>query len=319
MSKIHSVKVPRLYKVASSVLKSFQEGQGSVKTLVFQARKKHPNVKALFALVNECLKHEQDLLLALESLKILQLEQPLDKNLALILVTELIFGKKSLPGESKPIQTVLKYQAKLQEFLSQNSNSSVQNVVQPRYVRVNLLKTSLDSILVDFKRDGFELVKTPSNYKDFIDKVVTLKENEFMLDFHMQDFLLVFPHKTQFYDHPLYLDGSLVLQDKASCLSVFALNPDPGSVLFDACAAPGMKTCQAQAHVGTQGQVIAVERNGKRFKILNEITGKYCKAKPVKTIQADFLQLNPEDYSQVEFIVADPTCSGSGTYFFHYS
>lgn len=48
----HSVKVPRLYKVATSILKSFKNGEGSVKTLVYdaKAKKKHPNVKAILAL-----------------------------------------------------------------------------------------------------------------------------------------------------------------------------------------------------------------------------------------------------------------------------
>ena len=32
--------------------------------------------------------------------------------------------------------------------------------------------------------------------------------------------------------------------DKASCLSVEALNPPSGCTLLDSCAAPGMKTCQ---------------------------------------------------------------------------
>jgi hypothetical protein len=38
--------------VATSILKSFKNGEGSVKTLVYdaKAKKKHPNVKALFAL-----------------------------------------------------------------------------------------------------------------------------------------------------------------------------------------------------------------------------------------------------------------------------
>ena len=34
------------------------------------------------------------------------------------------------------------------------------------------------------------------------------------------------------------------LLDKASCLSVEALNPPIGCTLLDSCAAPGMKTCQ---------------------------------------------------------------------------
>merc|ERR1712025_879670 len=102
---------------------------------------------------------------------------------------------------------------------------------------------------------------------------------EFMLDYHLPKSLLVFQSKTQFYDHPLYLDGSLVLQDKASCLSVEALEPPPGCALLDACAAPGMKSCQAAAivcHKG-RGQVIAVERDSERFKVLKKIIAKHCK------------------------------------------
>ena len=117
MKPEHSVKVPRLYKVASSVLKNYQSGQGSVKTLVYEARKKHPNVKALFALVNESLKHEQNVKSAFEKLQLLETEKPLDYTLALILTTELVFGKKVLPGQSKPILTILKYENKLKELI----------------------------------------------------------------------------------------------------------------------------------------------------------------------------------------------------------
>lgn len=38
----HSVKVPRLYKVASTVAKAHKEGLGSIKHLVFEKKKKHP-------------------------------------------------------------------------------------------------------------------------------------------------------------------------------------------------------------------------------------------------------------------------------------
>ena len=92
--KKHSIKVPRLYKVSTNVLKSFKEGKGSVKNFVYEAKKKHPNVKAIFALVTECLNNEKILNSAFAELEILNLEKPLDQNLALILATELLFGKK---------------------------------------------------------------------------------------------------------------------------------------------------------------------------------------------------------------------------------
>ena len=37
-SKQHSVKVPRLYKVASNILKDFHDGKDSIKNLVFNCK-----------------------------------------------------------------------------------------------------------------------------------------------------------------------------------------------------------------------------------------------------------------------------------------
>ena len=309
----HSIKVPKLYKVATSILKDYSNGQGSIKTLVYEARKKHPNVKALFALVNECVRNEKRLLDAFDEIDLLGQEKPLDKNLALILATELLLGKKTLPGESKPIQTLLRYQSRLEKSFK-SENNEIEQTKFARYVRVNLLKTTLDLVLTHFKREGLVQKNTPASYDEFCKAVVDLKEDEFMIDFHLKDYLLIFPPKTQFYDYPLYLDGSLVLQDKASCLTVAALNPTSGKVLLDACAAPGMKTSQALAMVQPEGKVIAIERNPKRYNVLNELLQKHSEWSEVaiETKNADFLQLNPEDFPNVEYLIVDPTCSGSG-------
>ena len=118
----HSIKVPKLYKVATSILKDFKNGQGSIKTLVYDARKKHPNVKALLALVNECVRYENRLLKAFNDVNLLENEKPLDQSLALILATELLIGKKTLPGESKPILTLLRYQSTLEKSFHSEKN-----------------------------------------------------------------------------------------------------------------------------------------------------------------------------------------------------
>ena len=229
----HSIKVPKLYKVATSILKDFKNGQGSIKTLVYDAKKKHPNVKALLALVSECVKHEDTLEKTFKNVDLLKNEPKFDKSLALILATELLYGKKTLPGESKPIKTLLCYRSKMTKYIHQNdlqTTESEEPKKQPRYVRVNLLKTSMDLVLTNFSREGFVLKPTPEKYEDFIGAIQNQKEFEFMVDFHLRDYLLVFPVGTHFYDHPLYLDGSLILQDKASCLPVACLDPSPGIV-----------------------------------------------------------------------------------------
>ena len=233
----HSIKVPKLYKVATSILKDFKNGQGSVKTLVYEGegKKKHPNVKALLALVSECIKHEVALEKTFQYVDLLKNEPKFDKSLALILATELLYGKKTLPGESKPIKTLLCYHSKMTKYIHQNdlqhTTEREEPKKQPRYVRVNLLKTSMDLVLTNFSREyGFVLNPTPENYEDFIGAIQNQKEFEFMVDFHLRDYLLVFPIGTHFYDNPLYLDGSLILQDKASCLPVACLNPNNGKI-----------------------------------------------------------------------------------------
>ena len=83
---------------------------------------------------------------------------------------------------------------------------------------------------------------------------------------------------------------------------------------MDACSAPGMKTSQALAMIQPNGNVIAIERDVKRFKVLNELLEKHCnnKTEIIDTLNSDFLKLNPEEFPHVDYIIVDPTCSGSG-------
>jgi hypothetical protein len=53
--------------------------------------KKHPNFKAIFALVTACTDHLLELESAFTDLDILNKEKPLDQDLAFILATELIW------------------------------------------------------------------------------------------------------------------------------------------------------------------------------------------------------------------------------------
>jgi hypothetical protein len=50
-------------------------------------------------------------------------------------------------------------------------------------------------------------------YTSFLDRVASLAEDEFIQDLHIKE-LFIFPNRTEFYKHPLYLEGSIILQDK---------------------------------------------------------------------------------------------------------
>lgn len=63
-------------------------------------------------------------------------------------------------------------------------------------------------------------------------------------------------------------------------------------------------------------KIYAVEQHGERFKTLNEMVAKmdcFC----VETINADSLQLDETRCPDVEYILVDPSCSGSGTILSH--
>jgi 25S rRNA (cytosine2278-C5)-methyltransferase len=58
-----------------------------------------------------------------------------------------------------------------------------------------------------------------------------------------------------------YKSGSIILQDKASCIPANLLAVKSGANVLDACAAPGNKTTQLAAAVGRDGHVFAVEKD----------------------------------------------------------
>lgn len=100
------------------------------------------------------------------------------------------------------------------------------------------------------------------------------------------------------------------IQNFSSCLPAFILNPEPGSTVIDATAAPGNKTTHMCSIMNNTGKIYAFERDEKRFKTLVEQVEKYG-AKNIETIHQDFLKSNPEEY-KVDYVMVDPSCSGSG-------
>lgn len=70
------------------------------------------------ALVLKSLQHSSTIDKLFERTEMLTKEQNINPDLASVLATELIWGKRCLEGESKPVQTVLKYQESFLQMLS---------------------------------------------------------------------------------------------------------------------------------------------------------------------------------------------------------
>lgn len=77
------------------------------------------------------------------------------------------------------------------------------------------------------------------------------------------------------------------------------------------CAAPGTKTSHLAAIMKNKGKIFAIEMNPRRYQTLVEMI-EGTKSTIVKTINRDVLEMTDEDVPNVEFILLDPSCSGSG-------
>ncbi|XP_068589116.1 28S rRNA (cytosine-C(5))-methyltransferase [Cebidichthys violaceus] len=307
-----------LYLKAAEVLEKAEMKQGALKTLVYDS--KFPNIKQLFALVCETEKFSSILEELIESTKLLK-QTKLKMHLAKVLVYDLLIGRGLKCGGSWKTM-MMKHRSRLQAALarmkvkqnvSKNGDllpDSVQRVVGvqlPRYARVNTLKTTVEDAVDYLKRDGFSYLGQASSLED-----LTLRRKDFVLDLHLPE-LLAFSPKTDFHDHFLYKAGHIILQDKASCLPAYLLNPPPGSHLIDACAAPGNKTSHLAAIMKNKGKLFAFDLDAKRLATMSTLllrAGVTCQ----QLANQDFLKVDPDSpqFKDVEYVLLDPSCSGSG-------
>lgn len=77
---------------------------------------------ALFALITETIKHAADIDKVFEFCSLLKNEPRLDPWIAKVLTAELLFGKKALPGNSKPEQTILSYKEQFEKYITEHQD-----------------------------------------------------------------------------------------------------------------------------------------------------------------------------------------------------
>ncbi|PSN34154.1 hypothetical protein C0J52_10045 [Blattella germanica] len=295
----------KLYIEASKIVEKVRDKGGDVKTLTDEIGN---NLK--IDVVDEMI----------EDTKILEVNKKFDleHGLVRVLITELLFGTNYIVGgKNRPTYTVLSYKNQFLAILkrmgiSKTNFSGMKKIkdVMPQWVRVNTLKTNVVDVVKHFQSKGWRLVYTlgvPS-YRAFLNKASKLAAGEFMRDFHIDE-LLAFPNNTKFKEDELYLNRSIIIQQKADCLSSWILRPVPGSVTLDMCAAPGLKTSHLAALMGNKGTLYAADRCEKKYPKLTqmiEANGVEC----AKTFNVDALSLDADSCPGVEYILVDVPCSG---------
>lgn len=162
---------------------------------------------------------------------------------------------------------------------------------KPRYIRVNTNIMTRTEALEAFTTDGWIEVKC-ENYDEFLDAIDKMTDEQFISDIHVND-LFVFPASSKRYWalSALAKESKVILQDKASCLPAFLLNPKRGSHVLDMCAAPGMKTSHMAALMKNKGNIWAIERDRNRFNTLADFVQK-TNCKIVKPVNDDILSIS---------------------------
>ncbi|XP_030895591.1 probable 28S rRNA (cytosine-C(5))-methyltransferase [Leptonychotes weddellii] len=220
----------------------------------------------------------------------------------------------------------------------------------PRFVRVNTLKTSLDDAVDYFKRQGFSyqgrasrsgflhpltliLLGVPS----YVLLIECRTKFIFSLNFAPSSFLIVKSCLFKIQDLgeilPKHTDWRFVSASlvRAAFLSVSdVVTPSSTATVpqkregqrekrgvtahvIDACAAPGNKTSHLAALLQNQGKIFAFDLDAGRLASMATLlarAGVSC----CELAEEDFLAVSPSDqrYRRVQYILLDPSCSGSG-------
>ncbi|KAF7489679.1 putative 28S rRNA (cytosine-C(5))-methyltransferase [Sarcoptes scabiei] len=317
LSKLKDSKIPnkrsklhRAYYSAVEVLERLQQKSGSLNGLM-NRYSSDKCIKMIYALVVKVLKNQKTINKILDILPKFDKDDYLNCTMIKILVAELIFGEKSF----------LKYRLKNEvKFVSDNLCKNNRKGIEEenknliRYVRINRLKIDLKELLnkldeLQFKMKIYD--KSEIDFEQFKLLALQLKPNDFVLDYHFDD-LLVFNDQASkiLTNSDLYHHGLIAMQDKSSFLAIESMNLQENMIIMDACAAPGMKTAAIASRLNNQCVLYAIDANRKRF---NEMKSLLQKSKvKFKSLCLDFTKLDPNNYPNLDILLLDPSCSGSG-------
>lgn len=112
-------------------------------------------------------------------------------------------------------------------------------------------------------------------------------------------------------DSDLVTSGSIYLQNEASWVPVVALNPQPGEIVLDICAAPGGKTSHIAALMQNKGRLVANDNSRPRLmKLRQNLTRLHATAEYTLHDATRLSRAFPE--STFDKILLDAPCSGEG-------
>ncbi len=157
-------------------------------------------------------------------------------------------------------------------------------------VRVNTLKASVEEVVKGLEKDG---------------KKVSVSE--------VVPTVLRFDGPYDFDRSKLYRKGKFVIQEEASALASILLDPKPGEVVVDLCAAPGGKTLHMAELMKNKGVIHAFDIDELRLKRMEELIEK-CGVRIVKIYKKDARKsVKILGKGIADKVLLDAPCTSDGT------
>lgn len=156
-------------------------------------------------------------------------------------------------------------------------------------LRVNVLRTSIAEVETALQNAGVEVSRIP----------------------HLPQGLRLTGGAGSIASLPGYNRGWWTVQDSSAQLVGYLLDPKPGTVAIDACAAPGGKTTHIAELMGDEGTIWACDKTPSRLKKVDE-NALRLQLKSIQTLAGDSRQLS-QFKETADFVLLDAPCSGLGT------
>jgi 25S rRNA (cytosine2278-C5)-methyltransferase len=309
--KVEERPMSTLYLDASKVLEKIIKHKTGVKDAVYSSRCPPKQKPAILGLVSKTVANLNLLNEALNNVGAFKKEAGMRWAVVLAMATDLLLDSGEIRGGGQVKKFLMEHEKTLKETIEKRGGIKVftkkpDGNKLPRYVRVNVARwKSVDAAIEALREAGIETVEK---------------------DPHVPHLLVLESASTKtLVTLPSVDTGDLLLQDKSTCVSAYALlhdRPKGGKPIhvMDVCAAPGGKTLHILEMLRAGDSLTAVEKDPKRAAILERrlaTLGGQRKGITITTIVGDFLELLQTDpqiaaLPPVTHINLDPSCSGSG-------
>ena len=157
-----------------------------------------------------------------------------------------------------------------------------------RSIRVNTLRDSVKNVKESIEAKGWKLVQIPWCKEGFWIEHDDRRDVGNLLEHHL---------------------GKVYVQEAASMIPPLVLNPKPGDVILDMCAAPGSKTTQMGAMMENEGLIVANDYKGQRLQSL----GINLQRSGLTNVVVSLMHGKRFHGFEFDKILVDAPCSGTGT------